>query len=348
MARGRTSKKKIALKTPRKRSRKTRKPSKTPLSKRPSLREALRTADHVARARSNRRTNSRKGLRTIQASLDIPLPEIGTMDFDDEDDYGLSVPTKVIRFIIGLLLFIPCAVTTITLFQQVSEKQENKQSFISEFWYTSEFFYFAVGGGLCATWLLSGIFRKVWLYLYVLGHELTHVIFIYLSFGKVSGFSVGLDGGYVVTNKSNVLIALSPYFVPFWSLISFLILTPLNYFIPKIPSYPEALLSYGQASLAPENPTLPYYREALFAIIGATWTFHLLFTCWMIPRDQPDLKENETFFSLMLIILANIILLSALLCFASPDLDLLDFVYNWYNNFLDLFIEPIQFRLQNR
>ena len=91
---------------------------------------------------------------------------------------------------------------------------------------------------------------------------------------------------------------------------------------------------------------LPYYDPILFAVIGSTWTFHLLFTCWMIPRDQPDLKENETFFSLILIILANIILLSGLLCFASPDLGWRDFVYNWYNNFLDLFVEPIQLRLQ--
>jgi hypothetical protein len=317
MARGRTSKKKIALKTPRKRSRRARK---TPLSKRPTLREAFRTADQVARARSNRRAHSRKGLRTIRASLDIPLPEIGTIDFDEPEPHALSLQTRIIRFLIGLLLFVPCAVTTITLFQRVSQTQEqNDQSFISEFWYTSEFFYFAIGTGICATWLLSGIARQVWLYLYVLGHELTHVLFIYLSFGKVSGFSVGLDGGYVVTNKSNILIALSPYFVPFWSLVALLILAPLNYLLPDF----------------------PYYREVLFAVIGATWTFHLLFTCWMIPRDQPDLKENETFFSLMLIILANIVLLSALLCFASTDLGWRDFVYNWYNNFLDLFVEPV-------
>lgn len=322
MARGKTSRKHIALKTPRKRSRRAKK---RPLAKRPTLREAFRTADQVARARSNRRIHGRKGLRTIQASLDIPLPEIGTIDFDEPEPHALSLPTRIIRFIIGLILFLPCAVTTITLFQRVSETQgKDEKSFISEFWYTSEFFYFAIGTGICATWLLSGIARQIWLYLYVLGHELTHVLFIYLSFGKVSGFSVGLDGGYVVTNKSNILIALSPYFIPFWSLVALLIIAPLNYFVPD----------------------LPYNREVLFAVIGATWTFHLLFTCWMIPRDQPDLKENETFFSLMLIILANIVLLSALLCFASSDLGWRDFVYNWYNNFLDLFVEPLQMRFR--
>lgn len=323
MARGRTSRKRIDLKAPRKRSRGTRKLKNTPLKQRPSLREALRTADQVARTRANRRTG--KGLRTIRASLDIPLPEIGSIDFDEPEEHVLSLPNRIFRFLLGLLLFIPCAVTTITLFQRVSQTElQSEKSFISEFWYTSEFFYFAIGTGICATWLLSGIARQIWLYLYVLGHELTHVLFIYLSFGKVSGFSVGLDGGYVVTNKSNILIALSPYFVPFWSLVSLLILAPLNYFVPD----------------------LPFYREALFAVIGATWTFHLLFTCWMIPRDQPDLKENETFFSLMLILLANIVLLSALLCFASADLGWRDFVYNWYNNFLDLFVDPLLLRLQ--
>ncbi len=325
MAGGRSSRKHIGLKTTTKRSRTARKPRNTPLKRRPSLAEALRTADQVARARSNRRTTARKGLRTIQASLDIPLPEIGTIDFDDSEEHSLSLATRIFRFFIGLLLFIPCAVTIITLFQRVSETQaKTEKSFISEFWHTTEFFYFAIGCGICTTWLLSGVLRKIWLYLYVLGHELTHVLFIYLSFGQVSGFSVGLDGGYVVTNKSNILIALSPYFVPFWSLISLLILTPIHYFLPE----------------------LTYYRPLLFGVIGSTWTFHLLFTCWMIPRDQPDLKENETYFSLMLINLANIILLSALLCFASADLGWRDFVYNWYNNLLDLFVEPIQMKLQ--
>ncbi len=314
--------KQINLSAQKKRARRARK---KPLKKRPPLGEALRTANRVAKARSNRRISGRKNLRMVQASLDIPLPEIGTIDFDQPEEHPLSLPTRILRFFIGLLLAIPCAVTTITLFQRVSEKNsETSESFINQFWQTPAFLFFTIGCSLCTCLLVSGVARKLWLYLYVLGHELTHVIFIYLSFGRVSGFSVGLDGGYVVTNKSNVLIALSPYFIPFWSLIYLLVLIPLNYFIPGI----------------------PYFREGLFLIVGATWTFHLLFTCWMIPRDQPDLKENETFFSLMLIILANIILLSALLCFSSTELGWRDFVYNWYNNFLDLFIDPILLRFQ--
>ena len=77
-------------------------------------------------------------------------------------------------------------------------------------------------------------------------------------------------------------------------------------------------------------------ENALFAILGATWSFHLLWTLWIIPRDQPDLKENGTFLSLNIIYIANVILLSGLICLASRDLTWRDFVYNWANNCLDL------------
>jgi len=308
MPRGRTSRKRINLRTSSPRPRGNR-----GKLKRPSLAEAFRNADKVARARSNRRSLTRQGGRTIQASIDIPLPEIGQMDFnEEEEDYSLSLLTRITRILIGLLLIPLCVVTGITLFQRVSE-----EGFSAKFWHTSEFFYFAIGIFLCAGWLLSGAGKKVFLYLYVLGHELTHVLFIYLSFGKVSGFSVGLDGGYVVTNKSNVLIALSPYFIPFWSLVSYGVLFGIHYFAP-----------------------IPYFREVLFGSLGASWTFHLIYTCWMIPRDQPDLKENETFFSLTLIILANIVLLSMLICLGDPSLGWRDFVFNWVNNYLDLFVDP--------
>ena len=36
----------------------------------------------------------------------------------------------------------------------------------------------------------------------------------------------------------------------------------------------------------------------------------------MIPRDQPDLKENGVFFSLVVIYLANVVVISVLLCLA--------------------------------
>jgi hypothetical protein len=150
--------------------------------------------------------------------------------------------------------------------------------------------------------------RPLCLYLYVLGHELTHVLFIFMCLGRVSGFKVGLDGGHVMTNKTNLLIALSPYFVPFWSLLFLLVYT-----------------------LARMLVVIPYAEQLLYCGVGLTWGFHILWTVWMIPRDQPDLKENGTFLSLVIIYLVNLALLAVFLCLASEDLTWLHFLSEWAN-----------------
>jgi hypothetical protein len=50
----------------------------------------------------------------------------------------------------------------------------------------------------------------------------------------------------------------------------------------------------------------------------------------MIPRDQPDLRDNDTFFSLSTIYLANILLLSLLFCLAIDSLSLHSFGAAWF------------------
>jgi hypothetical protein len=56
----------------------------------------------------------------------------------------------------------------------------------------------------------------------------------------------------------------------------------------------------------------------------------------MIPKDQPDLKENGTFFSLIIIIFANLVLFTLILCATSREVQLSSFLFQWWNNFLDL------------
>ena len=69
-----------------------------------------------------------------------------------------------------------------------------------------------------------------------------------------------------------------------------------------------------------------------YGVMGATWSFHLAWTLWMIPRDQPDLKDNGTFLSLTLIYLGNLLVLIGLLCLAAPKPleSLRDFGYSWF------------------
>jgi hypothetical protein len=70
---------------------------------------------------------------------------------------------------------------------------------------------------------------------------------------------------------------------------------------------------------------------AFYAAMGVTWTFHMAWTLWMIPRDQPDLRENGTFLSLVVIYLSNLMVLVALLCMAadSPLRDAREFSLEW-------------------
>ena len=63
----------------------------------------------------------------------------------------------------------------------------------------------------------------------------------------------------------------------------------------------------------------------LFALIGITWAFHISFTVWMIPKGQTDLTYHGTFFSLVIIYLMNLLVLTVLLIVASPHVTWLAF-----------------------
>jgi hypothetical protein len=115
--------------------------------------------------------------------------------------------------------------------------------------------------------------------------------------GRVSRFRVSRDGGHVVTSKANFWIALAPYFFPIYSILAIAIYGALSLFLNVQP-----------------------YGRLLYAVIGATWAFHFTFTCWMIPKNQTDLSDQGTFFSLVVIYLMNLVLLSAMLILASPDI----------------------------
>ena len=274
--------------------------------RRPTLREALREADRRARQRANQRSWRRRGLTAKQSA-------IADSHYTQEE---LGWFARTLRILAGIALLPLCAIATVTLFDpqlHTLEAAGNGLTFWQQFWRTNAFLYFTVGFVLNAGWFFTKLLQPGFLYLYVLGHELTHVIFVYLCLGRVSGFRVGLDGGHIVTNKSNILIALSPYFVPFWSVVVLVVMAIIGLMAP-----------------------LPHHEKVLFAMMGATWSFHLLWTLWIIPRDQPDLQENGTFFSLALIYLANILLLSGLLCLASPELTWRHLLYNWANNFMDV------------
>lgn len=275
-----------ALQIPRKRSRNIVRPGSTFI-------DQIRAAGSKASDAVNHPTHLRS-MRHIRATLaHDPIFE--------EISLGLGV--RFLRWIMALLMLPMCFITTWTLFSEFSQEAQQQR-----FWLSRETWFFTLGAILMAIAFYSGILRRAFLYLYVLGHELTHAFFVIFHLGKVTEMKVSTDGGYIATNKSNILIALSPYIFPFWSVTLISLYGILAWCI-----------------------TLPKDSEIIFySCLGMSWTFHLCWTLWMIPRDQPDLKENDTFFSLVFIYFANILTLSMMLCAASPQLDFSSFFASWW------------------
>ena len=165
------------------------------------------------------------------------------------------------------------------------------------FWRSGEFQWFAIGAGawLAITCVSLLVFKQPQpVRAYVFGHEMMHMLMAWTFRGKVKDFHIGSDGGYIVTDKYNFLIALAPYLWPFYS-------------VPVLAAWGIAFLCGGP----------PYLQSFFLAAFGFTWMFHLTFTLWVLPRGQSDLLGPGRIFSIMLIYLANTILLSgALITFA--------------------------------
>jgi hypothetical protein len=226
---------------------------------------------------------------------------------------SLTVPTRWVKFVFGIFLLPVCAVLSQTFFTAFA-----RATVTQRIWTGEPFWFFSLGAVLCLI-AFFGLPRPV--IIYVFGHELTHALWVLLMGGRVSRFRVGRDGGHIVTNRNNFLIALAPYFFPIYSIL--------------------AIATYGVLSIF--YNTQPYGR-LLYAVIGATWAFHFIFTCWMIPKKQTDLSDQGTLFSLVVIYLMNLILLSIMLVLASRQITFADFgadlltnISNFSHRAIDLF-----------
>ncbi len=173
-------------------------------------------------------------------------------------------------------------------------------------WAGEEFWFFSLGVVL---WLIAFFGLPRPLLVYVFGHELTHAVWVLLMGGRVSQFRVGREGGHIITDRNNFWIALTPYFFPLYSILAIGIYGGLRYFLH-----------------------IPPFGRLLYAVIGVTWAFHFTFTCWMIPKNQSDLREHGTFFSLVVIYLMNLLVLSVLLVLAAPQITFLDFAAEMAEN----------------
>ena len=263
-------------------------------------------------AATKRRSTTNRAKRKPDRGRKIVRNVARTTRFVPASD-PLVVPTRWVKFVFAIFLLPACAILSQTFFTAFA-----RATVTQRLWAGEEFWFFSLGAVL---WLIAFVGLPRPIVIYVFGHELTHALWVLLLGGRVSRFRVGRDGGHVVTDRNNFWIALAPYFFPLYSIL--------------------AIATYGVLSLFLD--TQPYGR-LLYAVIGATWAFHFTFTCWMIPKNQTDLSDQGTFFSLVVIYLMNLILLSVMLVLASPQItftgfgaDLLTNIGNFSHWVVDLF-----------
>lgn len=214
-----------------------------------------------------------------------------------EDDAPPVVPiagwARFLRLLIAWLLLLPLSIVMVYALLLYLYQYAAPTVGELSFWLSEPIWYSLLGSGAFTALIVSRIATPVLVYVYVLGHELTHALAAVISLGKVQTLRIDLNGGYVETDADNLFIALSPYFVPLWMCCWLLALWGANALFP-----------------------FPEWSAWFYAGLGFWWCFHLYWTIWVIPREQPDMLENGLLFSLLLIMVMNIgILLAILYCF---------------------------------
>lgn len=255
--------------------------------------------------RIQRPAPARRKPHRLQNSSASFIDEAELFDVPAASDPGkLVIPTRILNAVIAVFLLPLAGIWTKTFFSIFS-----RETIHYHFWASEEFWFFSLGAIL---WLITffGLPRPV--RVYVFGHELTHAVWVWLMGGRVTEFKVRIDGGHILTNKSNVLIALSPYFYPIYSVFVVIL-------------YAIGWLFWDMA---------PYTRW-LFLALGITWSFHISFTLWMIPKGQSDLSHHGTFYSLVIIYMMNLAILTGLVLLTAPHATLHSFAREFLHNTIE-------------
>ena len=126
--------------------------------------------------------------------------------------------------------------------------------------------------------------RPMWLY--VAGHELTHAVWTWLFGGQVRRMNVSSKGGHVEVSKTNFVIALAPYFFPFYVVLV------------------VGLFLFGRLAL-------PWDRLEVWFLcsLGAAYAFHVTLTGHILKKRQSDITEHGYLFSGVIIFIGNVLVL---------------------------------------
>lgn len=154
-----------------------------------------------------------------------------------------------------------------------------------------------LAGAACWAVIFFLLPKPMWIY--VVGHELTHALWTWAFGGQVKKFKASAQGGHVVVTKNNFLIALAPYFFPLYAALVVAVFSAGN------------LIWKWQA-----------YQVWFHLLLGAAYAFHLTLTCHILKSSQSDITEQGYLFSIVVIFLGNatVLLLGIPLLTGAPAL----------------------------
>lgn len=181
---------------------------------------------------------------------------------------------KALKFIAGLL--------ALPIMYAVTKAFYDNVIVVSELTGILQFFMWGIGAYVA----LHLLFFKP-TFIYVIGHEAVHAVTSWVMGGKISSFKVSPEGGSVATTKTNTIVELSPYFIPIYSIIIMAI-----YFV----------VAYSYS-----------INGSVFVfLIGFTLAMHVVMTIEVMKTKQPDLMESGYLFSIVVVYVLNIVIISLL------------------------------------
>ena len=137
-----------------------------------------------------------------------------------------------------------------------------------------------------ACWVVIFLMLPKPMWIYVLGHELTHAVWTWLFGGEVKRMKVTSKGGHVVISKTNFLIALAPYFFPLYAVMVIAIFA-MGHLVWNWHSY------------------MVYFH----LLVGAAYAFHVSLTLHVLQTRQSDITSQGWLFSAVVIFLGNVCVL---------------------------------------
>jgi hypothetical protein len=152
-------------------------------------------------------------------------------------------------------------------------------------------------------------------FIYVIGHELVHVLATVLCGGKVTAFNASAKGGSVKTSKTNFFIELSPYFVPLYTLILIFLIPVVRY-----------------------NLTRSHLFHVYIMFIGFTLGLHLIMNADAMKVRQPDITKSGYFFSLLFIYIANLLAIFFIFTFFAKQISFKEYFIRSLEYTKDLYV----------